>query len=95
MFAVLAANMFGIDLSIGDLIMLVITTVLASIGAGGVPGGSLMKWWTRSHRIGTLAEMEFQVALLETAEPPKYQQIAEKKLHLNQLGDVPPGFVQL
>lgn len=27
-----------------------------------------------------------QVALLETAEPPKYQQIAEKALHLNQLG---------
>jgi len=42
MFAVLAANMFGIDLSLGDLFMLVITTVLASIGAGGVPGGSLM-----------------------------------------------------
>ena len=42
MFAVLAANMFGIDLSIGGLIMLVFTTVLASIGAGGVPGGSLM-----------------------------------------------------
>ncbi len=42
MFAILAANMFGIDLSLGDLFMLVITTVLASIGAGGVPGGSLM-----------------------------------------------------
>jgi DNA-binding CsgD family transcriptional regulator len=26
------------------------------------------------------------VALLITAEPPKYQQIAEKALHLNQLG---------
>jgi len=42
MFAVLAANMFGIDLSITQLAILVITTVLASIGAGGVPGGSLM-----------------------------------------------------
>lgn len=42
MFAILAANMFGIDLSLVDLFMLVITTVLASIGAGGVPGGSLM-----------------------------------------------------
>jgi hypothetical protein len=27
-----------------------------------------------------------QVALLETAEPPKYRLIAEKALHLNQLG---------
>ncbi|RJR27943.1 MAG: dicarboxylate/amino acid:cation symporter [Candidatus Latescibacterota bacterium] len=42
MFAVLAANMFGIHLGAGQLVMLVITTVLASIGAGGVPGGSLM-----------------------------------------------------
>ncbi|HUT32555.1 MAG TPA: dicarboxylate/amino acid:cation symporter [Planctomycetota bacterium] len=42
MFAVLAANMFGVHLTIGSLIVLVITTVLSSIGAGGVPGGSLM-----------------------------------------------------
>jgi Na+/H+-dicarboxylate symporter len=42
MFAVLAANLFGIQLTLGSLIMLVVTTVLSSIGAGGVPGGSLM-----------------------------------------------------
>jgi Na+/H+-dicarboxylate symporter len=42
MFAVLAANMFGMQLGVGQLVVLVITTVLASIGAGGVPGGSLM-----------------------------------------------------
>ena len=42
MFAVLAANMFDIKLTLGSLIILVITTVLSSIGAGGVPGGSLM-----------------------------------------------------
>ena len=42
MLAVLAANMFGIELTLGSLIILVITTVLSSIGAGGVPGGSLM-----------------------------------------------------
>ena len=42
MFAVLAANMFGVQLTLGRLILLVITTVLSSIGAGGVPGGSLM-----------------------------------------------------
>jgi len=42
MFAVLAANMFGLPMSGGGLVVLVITTVLASVGAGGVPGGSLM-----------------------------------------------------
>lgn len=42
MFAVLAANMFGIDLSFTALLAMVLTTVLASVGAGGVPGGSLM-----------------------------------------------------
>lgn len=42
MFAVLAANMFGADISFTALLVLVITTVLASVGAGGVPGGSLM-----------------------------------------------------
>lgn len=42
MFAVLAANMFGIELTMSSLAVLVITTVLSSIGAGGVPGGSLM-----------------------------------------------------
>lgn len=42
MFAVLAANMFNINLTMSGLALLVITTVLASIGAGGVPGGSLM-----------------------------------------------------
>jgi len=42
MFAILAANMFGYDMTAGSVIVLVITTVLASIGTGGVPGGSLM-----------------------------------------------------
>ncbi len=42
MFAVLAANMFGAEMGFIPLVVLVITTVLASVGAGGVPGGSLM-----------------------------------------------------
>jgi hypothetical protein len=33
-----------------------------------------------------LAELGFEVALLGTEEAPKYQQIAEKALQLNQLG---------
>jgi len=42
MFAVLAANIFNMELSLPSLVIFVITTVLASIGAGGVPGGSIM-----------------------------------------------------
>ena len=42
MFAILAANIFHLPLTIPGLFVLVITTVLASIGAGGVPGGSLI-----------------------------------------------------
>jgi len=30
--------------------------------------------------------MAFKAVPLETVEPPKYQQIAERVLHLNQLG---------
>ncbi|MCH3916608.1 MAG: dicarboxylate/amino acid:cation symporter [Spirochaetia bacterium] len=41
-FAILAANMFSVHLGFSGLAILVLTTVLASIGAGGVPGGSLM-----------------------------------------------------
>ena len=42
MFAILAANMFGVKVTFVSLSVLVLTTVLASVGAGGVPGGSLM-----------------------------------------------------
>lgn len=42
MFAILAANLYGVHLGFGDLVTLVLTTVLAAIGAGGVPGGSVM-----------------------------------------------------
>ena len=40
-FAVLASNMFGFELTIGQIILLVLGVVFASIGAGGVPGGSI------------------------------------------------------
>ena len=42
MFAVLAANLFQLHLGPSELFTLVISTVLAAIGTGGVPGGSLM-----------------------------------------------------
>ena len=61
MFAVLAANMFGIHLTPAGLIILVITTVLASIGAGGVPGGSLMLLFVI---LGTMGLTGEQVAVI-------------------------------
>ncbi len=42
MFAVLAANMFGMQMGVGDMAVLMVTTIVASIGTGGVPGGSTM-----------------------------------------------------
>lgn len=61
MFAVLAANMFGIHLTVSGLAVLVITTVLASIGAGGVPGGSLMLLFIILETMGLGAD---QVAII-------------------------------
>lgn len=40
-FAVLAANMFQIDMGISQTVLMVIGVVFASVGAGGVPGGSI------------------------------------------------------
>ena len=40
-FAVLAANMFGFDLTMAQIFLLVTGVVFASVGAGGVPGGSI------------------------------------------------------
>ena len=40
-FAVLAANLFGFELTISQILMLVVGVVFASVGAGGVPGGSI------------------------------------------------------
>lgn len=52
MFAILAANLFGIEIGAIDLLMMVITTVIASIGVGGVPGGSLMLMFMILHALG-------------------------------------------
>ncbi|MBE0534251.1 MAG: dicarboxylate/amino acid:cation symporter [Phycisphaerae bacterium] len=64
MFAVLAANMFGIQLSVSGLAVLVITTVLASIGAGGVPGGSLMLLFVILETMGLRPEQVATVVAL-------------------------------
>ena len=61
MFAVLAANMFGLPITFTGLLVLVLTTVLASIGAGGVPGGSLMLLFIILQTMGLSAD---QVAVI-------------------------------
>ncbi len=61
MFAVLAANLFGVDMNFTNLSVLVITTVLASVGAGGVPGGSLMLLFIILQNMGLAPE---QIALI-------------------------------
>jgi len=45
-----------------------------------------MKWWTLSQRIGTIAEIPFEVAILDTDAPPTYQKIAPRAFQLHQLG---------
>lgn len=40
-FAILAANLFGLSFTPGQMILMVICVVFASVGAGGVPGGSI------------------------------------------------------
>ena len=40
-FAVLAANLFGFSLGPWQVFLLVVSVVFASVGAGGVPGGSI------------------------------------------------------
>lgn len=61
MFAILAANLFGFTLSFGDLALMVVTTVLAAVGAGGVPGGSLMLLFVI---LGTLGLTPSQTAVI-------------------------------
>ena len=40
-FVILAANMFGLHLSVSQLAWLVVSVMFASVGAGGIPGGSV------------------------------------------------------
>jgi len=70
MFAVLAANLFGVQLTATSLIILVITTVLASIGAGGVPGGSLMLLFIILEAIGLNSGQVAVIVALATGINP-------------------------
>ena len=40
-FVILAANMFGHDLGVVEIATLCVSIVFASVGAGGIPGGSV------------------------------------------------------
>ena len=40
-FAVLAANLFGFEMTFVQILLMVVSVVFASVGAGGVPGGSI------------------------------------------------------
>ena len=70
MFAVLAANLFGFELGVGSLFFLVVTTVLAAIGAGGVPGGSLMLLFLILDGLGLSADQVAVVVALALGVNP-------------------------
>jgi hypothetical protein len=55
-------------------------------GDGPEGGSNSLRWWTRTQRIRTAAEVPLEVALLETEAWPLYQQLARKALHLRELG---------
>jgi DNA-binding NarL/FixJ family response regulator len=46
----------------------------------------ISKWWTRSQRIRTFAEIPFEAAILDTDTPPIYEKIAPRALQLQRLG---------
>lgn len=61
MFAILATNLFQIPMGFSELLILVISTVFAAIGTGGVPGGSIMLLFIV---LGSLGLSEQQTALV-------------------------------
>lgn len=44
------------------------------------------KWWTWTVRIRTIAKIPIQVNLMNSEKQPVYQQVANKSLHLTELG---------
>jgi len=54
--------------------------------AGQFSQQSRENWWTRTQRIRTAGELQFDVPLVDTAYLPVYQEIARMALRLRQLG---------
>ncbi len=59
-FVILAANMFGVELTVVQIVVLVVSIMFASVGAGGVPGGSVFLLFMVLENMGLSGE---QVAL--------------------------------
>ena len=55
-------------------------------GIANADDRSCEEWWRRTQRIRTAGVAPFEAALFETMEPPVYQRIARKALHLRELG---------
>ncbi len=55
-FVILAANMFGIHLNAGQIAFLVVSIMFASVGAGGVPGGSVFLLFMVLENMGLQAD---------------------------------------
>lgn len=54
---------------------------------GSPEGGSnSLRWWTRTQRIRTAAELPFEAVLTDAVAVPLCQRIASKALHLHHLG---------
>lgn len=70
MFAILAVELFGLELTAGEMFVMIITTVLASIGAGGVPSGSLMILFVILGPLGLTAEQIAIIVFLALAINP-------------------------
>lgn len=45
-----------------------------------------LRWWTRTRRIRTAAELSFEAILADTLAAPVYIRLGAKMLHLRQLG---------
>ena len=63
-FVILAANMFGLRLSAGQLGVLVVSVMFASIGAGGIPGGSVFLLFMVLENMGLSQEQVATVVAL-------------------------------
>ena len=70
MFALLGANLFGVSIGFNELILLVLTTVFASVGAGGVPGGSLLLLFIILEAIGLKDAQIATIVALSVAVNP-------------------------
>lgn len=63
-FAVLAANLFGVPMGLSQILTLILTVVFASVGAGGIPGGSIFLLFMVLENMGLTAEQTSLVVAL-------------------------------